>query len=480
MTRLCIFTEGGSLRGYGHVTRCSALYDEALGCGLEPRFVVNGDEEVLRVLGERRVELADWRHEACIRAQLTPNSFAVVDSYLADREVFDWISGTCRRAVYIDDNQRLPYPPGIVVNPSLYGHMLEYPKTLGVSYLLGPQYVILRPEFRHLPPREVRTSAKRVLVTLGGADVLNLTPVILRVLNEKFPELEKHVVVGPGFTNLAEIETDVNERVVLHHRPDAARMRDLMLACDLAVTAAGQTIHELLATGIPFVALEVVDNQAGNFKALKALQSGVVALSMAEFSEKTLTEGVGRLVETFDQKPPVIVDGFGVQRIIESLLISPEFWNTGRCSSEQSIHFSEASIQDAELLLRWRNDELSRLSSINQGVINLDEHLAWLTKSLTDTSRKILIAFLGKVPVGTMRMDAFQNDTELSWTVAPEARGKGIGKRMLQQALSLTGGRIVARIREENLASQKIALSSGFSKIQVENGIGLWEKQVGD
>lgn len=322
MTRLCIFTEGGSLRGYGHVTRCSALYDEALGCGLEPRFVVNGDEEVLRVLGERRVELADWRNEACIRTQLTPDSFAVVDSYLADREVYGWISAACRRALYIDDNQRMAYPTGVVVNPSLYGHMLEYPQTPGVSYLLGPQYVILRPEFRHLPPREVRTSPGRLLVTLGGADVLNLTPMILRVLNAQFLELEKHVVVGPGFTNLAEIETYVNERVVLHHQPDAARMRDLMLACDLAVTAAGQTIHELLATGTPFVALEVVDNQENNVRGLLTLDASLVqVLRSDELDLSRLPAALGMLdMQSVGRTVSKIVDDQGAARILAALV----------------------------------------------------------------------------------------------------------------------------------------------------------------
>ncbi len=197
MTPLIIFTEGGSRCGFGHVTRCSALYDEALACGLAPRFVINGDEEVLRVLGVRRVSLADWRDEAFIRAQLTPESFAVVDSYLAEPQVYEWISANCRRAVYIDDNQRITYPAGVVVNPSLYGHRLDYPQTPGVDYLLGPQYVILRPEFRQLPPRIRRSVVQRVLVTLGGADVLNLTPMILRVLNEHFSGLEKSARGSP-------------------------------------------------------------------------------------------------------------------------------------------------------------------------------------------------------------------------------------------------------------------------------------------
>jgi len=480
MNSVVFFTEGGAKFGFGHVTRCSALYDEALACGLDPRFVINGDEEVLSILGNRRVELADWHSEACIRAQLTPESFAVVDSYLADRKVYGWISEACKRALYVDDNQRMAYPAGVVVNPSLYGHMLEYPQAPGVAYLLGPQYVILRPEFRQLPPRIPRTEFQRVLVTLGGADVRNLTPMILRVLNEHYPGLEKHVVVGPGFTNLEKIQSHVNEHVVLHHQPTAVQMRDLMLACDLAVTAAGQTVHELLAIGLPFVALEVVDNQAGNLQALKSLPSGIIALSQVEISEIELSESVGRLAIRFTDQPAPIVDGFGVRRIIEASFFSPGLCGEDCSADEPGICFIDASMEHAGLLFRWRNDELTRMASINHGVIQFEAHLAWLEKSFADSSRRILIASLGQVPVGTIRIDSSTGETELSWTVAPESRGKGIAKQMLKQALAFTHGRVVARIREENRASQIIARESGFSMIQIEDGIGLWVKQNGE
>ena len=138
MTALVILTEGGSRCGFGHVTRCSALHDEALARGLAPRFLINGDQEVRQVLGNRSFALLDWRTAECINKNLSQDAFAIVDSYMADLEVYELISASCKRAVFIDDNKRLVYPAGIVVNPSIYGHTLDYPKSTGVEYLLGP------------------------------------------------------------------------------------------------------------------------------------------------------------------------------------------------------------------------------------------------------------------------------------------------------------------------------------------------------
>ncbi|MDB5888528.1 MAG: GCN5-like N-acetyltransferase, partial [Rhodocyclales bacterium] len=51
-----------------------------------------------------------------------------------------------------------------------------------------------------------------------------------------------------------------------------------------------------------------------------------------------------------------------------------------------------ATLQDAALLLDWRNDPLTRLSSHSADEIPLDEHLAWLNRILGDPLRQLLIA----------------------------------------------------------------------------------------
>src|SRR5690348_1550527 len=110
-----------------------------------------------------------------------------------------------------------------------------------------------------------------------------------------------------------------------------------------------------------------------------------------------------------------------------------------------------ATLDDAERLWRWRNDPETRANSISTDPVPLESHIAWLKSSLRNPDRKLLVAELDGEPVGTVRID---NDRELSWTVAPEARGRGIGGAMVA-AVVFPGA--VARIKRENLASQKIA-----------------------
>ena len=63
-------------------------------------------------------------------------------------------------SVYIDDNKRLDYPKGIVVNGSIYAEELNYPHKNGPTYLLGIKYAPLRKEFWEVPEKKIKKRLK--------------------------------------------------------------------------------------------------------------------------------------------------------------------------------------------------------------------------------------------------------------------------------------------------------------------------------
>jgi RimJ/RimL family protein N-acetyltransferase len=131
-----------------------------------------------------------------------------------------------------------------------------------------------------------------------------------------------------------------------------------------------------------------------------------------------------------------------------------------------------ATLQDAKLLLAWRNDPQTRSASHDCREITLAEHLAWLNQLMGDSSRRLLIAEQGGVPVGSVRADkAIDGATELSWTVAPDARGRGIGRRMLAALLEELSGPVRAEVKIGNVASARIAESVGLCLIREDGGV---------
>lgn len=133
-------------------------------------------------------------------------------------------------------------------------------------------------------------------------------------------------------------------------------------------------------------------------------------------------------------------------------------------------------MDDAQALFLWRNDPDTRRNSINTEPVAWEGHVAWLTKSLGMPTRKLYVAEVGGTPVGTVRADNENGIEELSWTVAPEARGKGFGKMMVLQFVQekLRGEKIIARIKDGNPASAAIAKALGLSPGPAEDNTATW------
>ena len=130
-----------------------------------------------------------------------------------------------------------------------------------------------------------------------------------------------------------------------------------------------------------------------------------------------------------------------------------------------------ATMDDGEHLLRWRNDPATRENSFNSDTVSRESHFCWLEVVLANANRDLYIAEVDNIPVGTLRIDRdASGQSELSWTVAPESRGRGVGKAMLQAVRVLYEGELVALIKKENIASIKMATTSGFELFKEENG----------
>jgi RimJ/RimL family protein N-acetyltransferase len=128
------------------------------------------------------------------------------------------------------------------------------------------------------------------------------------------------------------------------------------------------------------------------------------------------------------------------------------------------MNLRPATIEDAEMLLRWRNDPETRANSFVTAEIDLATHLNWLRQSLGMSGRRIFIGLHEGVPVGTVRTDFGNERIEISWTVAPEVRGQGLGKKMVCDAVEFLNHppTLFARIKNGNVASEKIARAAGI------------------
>jgi RimJ/RimL family protein N-acetyltransferase len=145
------------------------------------------------------------------------------------------------------------------------------------------------------------------------------------------------------------------------------------------------------------------------------------------------------------------------------------------------MHLRQARMEDAELLLRWRNDPVTRQNSNNTNEVQSHDHKSWLEKSFLNPDRKIFIA-MSDSPVGAVRLDYNGDACELHWMISPEHRNRGFGKQMVELAVQIAKANILhAQIKPANFASMKIALANGFAPIQMlmanGNCLCLWARE---
>lgn len=139
-----------------------------------------------------------------------------------------------------------------------------------------------------------------------------------------------------------------------------------------------------------------------------------------------------------------------------------------------------ATPEDGPFLLRLRNDRLTRENSLSDTLVGLEEHWDWLASSLVNPNRRLWIAEVDGERVGTIREDLGPL-TELSWTVAPEARGQGYGTAMLQALTATVSGPLKALIKARNAPSRSMALRAGFRPGGARNGVReySWNPEIG-
>ena len=322
-----ILTEGGNRFGFGHLARCTALYQAFENRGFIPRMVINGDGHVPAFTEGMNSEMICWLDSAHLRKLLASNPDVVlVDSYWAPEYLYRTVSESVRVAVYLDDYKRLPYPPGFVVNGTVHAEQFLYSSREGTLYLLGEQYMPLRSVFWDVPQRAHRESVTNILLTMGGSDMNQLTPLCYQAVKEEYPSVKKTVILGHGCLADPSFKRQADERTEFVAALDEGRMKTCMMEADLAVSAGGQTLYELARCGVPTLAVCVADNQSANVRWLH--HKGIIEYC-GRLDNPELSANLRSGLKKFRDKNArqrraeagqACIDGKGALRIVDALV----------------------------------------------------------------------------------------------------------------------------------------------------------------
>ena len=137
-------------------------------------------------------------------------------------------------------------------------------------------------------------------------------------------------------------------------------------------------------------------------------------------------------------------------------------------SKSQAIYLREVTIDDAELLFKWVNDPDTRSNSFDSHVISWEEHKNWFERMMSDPNQASYILVHEDTPVGQIRFNLSVNIAEISYSIAPQERGKGYGKQIIHLAIMKIKNEfpnittIQALVKPQNEASIMCFQHNGF------------------
>lgn len=356
--------DASNIIGSGHVSRCITLANEIKLRGdvcvfvcrnhsynLGDLILKNGHQLYLLPMGNYlfpELELnsyvnysswlaVNWKtdaEETCRIVKLIKPDWLVVDHYAIDAMWEGVLEKNVKNIMVIDDLANRTHRCKLLLDQNL-GHTTHDYSDLVPSYsclLVGPRYALLRPEFQSnrscSSNRPFKRPFKRILVSLGGVDVDNVTGQVLKRLNSiklSFP-IKVDVMLPSGAPHVDKVRKQAEQlSFEVAVNVGLSNVAELMCKADIAIGAAGASAWERCCLGLPTLLIPLAENQVSGAAAL--CNAGAAKMISNIYSNDAIFEN--ELLSILDlcvlrdmsRAASEITDGEGVMRVVDTIAL---------------------------------------------------------------------------------------------------------------------------------------------------------------
>lgn len=346
--------------GSGHVMRCLTLADELKSRGEKVIFITRAHKgnmgDAIKKRGYElcllpapadtyQIRKSDVRHapwlgvsweqdakETSLMIGSSRPEWLIVDHYGIDSRWHKDLRNKGGRIMAIDDLADRKLDCDLILDQT-YGRKVEEYRPWVSPYckmMLGSSYALLRPqfaEFRHKATlkRKKFNGINRILISMGGVDVDNVTTTVLNgllMLNwEHIPLFD--VILSRHSPHLQQvIERFEKQALNISVSTDVTDMAERMLSADIAIGAGGSTSWERCCLGLPSLIITTASNQA---YAVKQLQAQGSIISIGRHSEDTaemVFNSVTKLIDDIEMWYRMVEKAFNITSGLGASLIS--------------------------------------------------------------------------------------------------------------------------------------------------------------
>jgi len=402
-------------------------------------------------------------------SQVNTNNIVVLDGYHFSTDYQQQIKAVGANLVCIDDLHDKKYYADLIINHAPGVTPLDYKTPPYTQFALGPEFALLRPAFLEQAKKEKKIGkVETVMICFGGSDYKNLTLSTLKIVAEFINFRKIIVITGDAYIFFDSLNLFVNndKRIIHNNAVDEAHMLSIMLDSDLVIVPASGILLEALAAGCLAISGISAENQKFVYSNYK--NSGFI-IDAADFNEPDLKKAIEQSF-TLSLKEHKVFDGNSGKRILNCFL---------QLDTKSKIKLRKVNHTDISITYNWAANPDIRAYSFIKHAITKEEHVSWFANKLEDLNCFYYIAEIDDLKVGTIRFDIHGNEAIVSYLIAPEHQGKGLGQTLLIQGLQtmslmsnkLKIRKIVGYVIKSNIASVKAFERLGFSRSEKESKI---------
>lgn len=302
--------------GSGHLMRCLTLADQLREEGVEAAFICRdlpgGMFDLLQARGYRFARLPTAAEAGKVTPQLDAGEtiaaaielfhdgadWLVVDHYGMDDAWERSLRPHVRRIMAIDDLANRTHDCDLLLDQNYYRDMEQRYRGLVPEHcvtLLGPAYVLLRPEFAEAR-KKLRTrdgTVRRILIFFGGSDPTNQTGKALEAMKlVSRPEIAVDVVVGVANPYRETIRAICEELPNTAFHCQVSSMAELIANADLGIGAGGGAMWERCYLGLPTITVVFADNQQRTTKDV----AGIGAIEFLGWADRLTSQDYVRAI----------------------------------------------------------------------------------------------------------------------------------------------------------------------------------------
>lgn len=326
---ILIRTDGDNKIGMGHIYRTISLSQELKKHGFKIHFLISKNDILFKKLQKHgkchisnnneitEIDKIKKINPDIIIIDILKKFFSFGSRYMKKIQKF------CKLLITID------YVAKELQHVDIAIHSLFGPKQYTAKKtFFDLKYAMVRKDFfQKSNSFKITKQANTVLILQGGADTRCFSPKILKSFNTIKKSLKITIVLGPAFECWDELDKQLriskHKTTVFHN---VTNIKKIMLDNQVAVTAGGNTMLELLSLGVPSI---VICAEKHEVEAAKLIQKKGIAINLGYnpiLNEEKISDTVLTLLDNFKlrkkltMKSRKVIDTKGIERISNLIL----------------------------------------------------------------------------------------------------------------------------------------------------------------